>query len=156
MFCADPLHQIEHGVWGKHLWVWFKGYYLLRGELDKLDDRSVCFTAQLLRVPNGQLPSSFMAIPPISKLHHFPNGICRLKYITGREQGIVLRVSYSHDQGAPLDFLNWRFSTFPHLRLESAPRHETKTRSSFQPSGISPAFSSFPSSTPTPPQPYPF
>ena len=39
MFCSDPLHQIEHGVWGKHIWVWFKGYYLLRGELDKLDER---------------------------------------------------------------------------------------------------------------------
>ena len=97
-----------------------------------------------------------MAIPPIPKLHHFPNGVGRLKYITGREQGIVLRVSYCHDWGPPLGFLNWRFSIFPHLRLEFAQRRETKTRLSFQPSGISPASYSFLGSTPTPPQPYPF
>ncbi|KAF9789541.1 hypothetical protein BJ322DRAFT_1105394 [Thelephora terrestris] len=40
MFCADPLHQIEQGVWGKHFWLWFKTYYLMKGELDELDDRS--------------------------------------------------------------------------------------------------------------------
>ena len=40
-----------------------------------------------------QLPSSFIATPVISRLHHFSNGICRLKYITAREQGIILRVS---------------------------------------------------------------
>lgn len=41
---ADPLHQIELGVFGKHIWLWVisKGDvagYLLKGELDMLDDR---------------------------------------------------------------------------------------------------------------------
>ncbi|KAF9784788.1 hypothetical protein BJ322DRAFT_1109498 [Thelephora terrestris] len=72
MFCSDPLHQIEQGVWGKHFWQWFKTHYIMKGELDELD-------------------ANFMAIPPISRLHHFSNGVCRLKYITAREQGIILR-----------------------------------------------------------------
>ena len=37
MFCADPLHQIEQGVWGRHFWLWFKANYLSKGELDELD-----------------------------------------------------------------------------------------------------------------------
>ena len=41
---ADLLHQIELGVHGKHIWPWLisKGGvpgYLLKGELDVLDDR---------------------------------------------------------------------------------------------------------------------
>jgi hypothetical protein len=39
---------------------------------------------------------SFIAIPPISKLHHFSNGICKLKYTIAWKQGIILRVSYYH------------------------------------------------------------
>ena len=45
MFCADPLHQIEQGVWGKHLWLWVKTHYLLKGELDELDERLVFLPA---------------------------------------------------------------------------------------------------------------
>jgi hypothetical protein len=37
MFCANPLHQTELGVWGRHFWLWFKANYLLKGELDELD-----------------------------------------------------------------------------------------------------------------------
>jgi len=40
MFAADPLHQIEHGVWGRHIWLWYKAHYLSKGELDTLDKRS--------------------------------------------------------------------------------------------------------------------
>jgi len=39
MFCADPLHQIKHGVWGKHIWLWYKAHYLSKSELDTLDKR---------------------------------------------------------------------------------------------------------------------
>jgi hypothetical protein len=40
---ADPLHQIELGVFGKHFWLWIisKGDnpgYLSNKELDMLDD----------------------------------------------------------------------------------------------------------------------
>ena len=40
-FCADPLHQIEQGIWGKHLWCWIKNTYLSSSELGKLDDMYV-------------------------------------------------------------------------------------------------------------------
>ena len=50
MFCADPLHQIENGVWGKHLWLWFKAHYLQKGELDELDERSVHFPTRVSHV----------------------------------------------------------------------------------------------------------
>ena len=96
MFSADPMHQIEHGVWGKHLWPWAKTSYLLKGELDELDAKYVGPSDQLLRA-DGHLTSRFMAIPVISKLHHFSNGICKLKYITAQEQGIILRVRYCHE-----------------------------------------------------------
>ena len=49
MFCADPLHQNEHGVWGKHLWPWFKAHYLSKGEPDELDERSVYLFVKQLR-----------------------------------------------------------------------------------------------------------
>ena len=43
---ADPLHQIELGVFGKHIWLWVINKsdvagYLLKGELDILDERFV-------------------------------------------------------------------------------------------------------------------
>jgi hypothetical protein len=41
-FCADPLHQIEQGIWGKHLWCWLKKTYLSASELGKLDGMYVC------------------------------------------------------------------------------------------------------------------
>jgi hypothetical protein len=43
MFCADPLHQIKQGVWGKHFWLWFKTNYLSKGGLVELDARSALF-----------------------------------------------------------------------------------------------------------------
>jgi len=157
MFCADPLHQIEHGVWGKHLWPWFKAYYLLRGELDKLDQRLARFPPlDHCAYIDNRSPRSFKAIPPISKLHHFPNGICRLKYLTAREQGIILRVSRHCGLGLPSGFLNCWISTSPRLDLGFVQRSETRTRSSFQPSDISLVSFSFPGFTPTPPRPYLF
>ena len=48
MFSADPMHQIEHGLWGKHIWPWTKTSYLLKDELDELDARSVGHSAQQL------------------------------------------------------------------------------------------------------------
>lgn len=43
MFCANPLYQIEQGVWGKHFWLWFKAHYLSRSELDTLNERLYLF-----------------------------------------------------------------------------------------------------------------
>jgi len=104
---------------------------------------------------NSQLLHSFKAIPPIPKLHRFSNGVCRLKYISAREHGIILRASCHRGWGLPSGFLNCGISTSPRLDLGFAQRLETRTHSLFQPSDISPA-SSFPGFTPTPPQPYLF
>ena len=105
---------------------------------------------------NEWLPNSFVAIPPISKLYHFSNGVCRLKYITAQEQGIILCVSRRHGWGPPSGLLNWRISISPCSHLEFVQKHETKTYSSFQQFNIWLASSYFPGSTPTPPQPYLF
>jgi len=44
---ADPLHQIELGVFGKHFWLWIIGKgdpgYLGNEWLDMLDDKYVIF-----------------------------------------------------------------------------------------------------------------
>ncbi|KAG9094666.1 hypothetical protein FS749_012061 [Ceratobasidium sp. UAMH 11750] len=69
---ADPLHQIEQGVWGKHLWPWIKNQ-LPDSSKQILDDR-------------------MKAIPRYPDLKHFPNGITDLEYITGKEHGVILRV----------------------------------------------------------------
>ncbi|KAG9125007.1 hypothetical protein FRC07_009351 [Ceratobasidium sp. 392] len=69
---ADPLHQIEQGIWGKHLWVWIKDA-LPKASKQILDDR----IKSIQRYPD---------------LKHFPNGITELEYITGKEHGIILRL----------------------------------------------------------------
>ncbi|KAF9642410.1 hypothetical protein BDM02DRAFT_3193327, partial [Thelephora ganbajun] len=74
---ADLLHQIELGVFGKHFWLWIisKGNnpgYLCSSELDILDD-------------------NFKQLPPMPGIHHFPNGVVRLKYLTARELNTILR-----------------------------------------------------------------
>ncbi|KEP46313.1 hypothetical protein V565_206070 [Rhizoctonia solani 123E] len=70
-FVADPLHQIEQGVWGAHLWPWIRDQ-LDSNKKDVLDER-------------------FKAIPIYPDLKHFPNGVTALKYLTGKEHGVILK-----------------------------------------------------------------
>ncbi|EUC64240.1 hypothetical protein RSOL_437800 [Rhizoctonia solani AG-3 Rhs1AP] len=69
---ADPLHQIEQGIFGHHLWPKLKSL-LNRTQKAVLDDR-------------------FKAIPPYPDLKHFPNGITELEYMEGHEHATVLRL----------------------------------------------------------------
>ncbi|KAG8734944.1 hypothetical protein FRC10_011167 [Ceratobasidium sp. 414] len=69
---ADPLHQIEQGVWGKHLWMWIRND-LPKASKQILDDR-------------------IKAIARYPDLKHFPNGITDLEYLTGKEHGVILRL----------------------------------------------------------------
>ncbi|QRV96205.1 hypothetical protein RhiJN_24223 [Ceratobasidium sp. AG-Ba] len=69
---ADPLHQIEQGVWGKHLWPW------IRDDLPKASRKI--------------LDSRFQSIQRYPDLKHFPNGVTELEYITGKEHGVILRM----------------------------------------------------------------
>ncbi|KAB5587904.1 hypothetical protein CTheo_8654 [Ceratobasidium theobromae] len=68
---ADPLHQIEQGIWGKHLWPWIRD--------------------QLPRASKEILDARFKSIPRYPDLKHFPNGVTGLKYITGKEHAVILR-----------------------------------------------------------------
>ncbi|KDN42568.1 hypothetical protein RSAG8_06711, partial [Rhizoctonia solani AG-8 WAC10335] len=68
---ADPLHQIEQGIWGKHLWPWIR---------DQLPTASKLILDNRIR-----------SIPRYPDLKHFPNGITGLKYVTGKEHGVILR-----------------------------------------------------------------
>ena len=154
MFSADPMHQIEHSLWGKHVWPWAKTSYLLKGELDELDARSVNHSAQLLYT-DVHLASRFMAVPTISKLHHFSNRVCKLKYITAQEQGVVLHVCYCCRYDLLLTFPNDRTSTLPHLDMESAHCPRTRMNSLSQLFDIWLVFCFFPGSMPTLPQLYP-
>ncbi|KAL1713402.1 hypothetical protein EV715DRAFT_296107 [Schizophyllum commune] len=70
-FVLDPLHQIEQGEWGRHWWRWLL-QCLDNKELDIIDN---CFK-DCTRFPG---------------VHHFRHGITELKYITGNEQGQILR-----------------------------------------------------------------
>ncbi|CAE6460610.1 unnamed protein product, partial [Rhizoctonia solani] len=69
---ADPLHQIEQGIWGKHLWPWIR---------DQLPTSS-----------KETLDARVRSIPQYPDLKHFPNGITSLKYITGKEHAVILRL----------------------------------------------------------------
>ncbi|EGO03657.1 hypothetical protein SERLA73DRAFT_149882 [Serpula lacrymans var. lacrymans S7.3] len=69
-FALDPLHQIEQGEWGKHLWIW------LSGALPK----------SLL----AQINHCFQNCPPFPRIHHFSNGVTDLHFISGSEHGIIL------------------------------------------------------------------
>ncbi|KEP45041.1 hypothetical protein V565_326020, partial [Rhizoctonia solani 123E] len=68
---ADPLHQIEQGIWGKHLWPWIR--------------------EQLPVASKDILDTRMKSIPRYPDLKHFPNGVTGLKYITGKEHGVILR-----------------------------------------------------------------
>ena len=43
MFPAEPLHQIEQGIHGKHTWVWIKATYLTSNELAVLDQKQALY-----------------------------------------------------------------------------------------------------------------
>jgi hypothetical protein len=73
------------------MWPWLKDVYLKNGTLlDELDERYV----------HHQSPLSidsfyrYKSIPAAPKIHHFPSGVTKLKYITAKEHNIVLRVSF--------------------------------------------------------------
>ncbi|KAG9102099.1 hypothetical protein FRC06_002315 [Ceratobasidium sp. 370] len=67
---ADPLHQIEQGIFGKHIWPWIH---------DQLSKRQATI-----------LDSHFKNMPQHPNLKHFPNGVAMLRNITGTEHGIIL------------------------------------------------------------------
>ncbi|QRW13306.1 hypothetical protein RhiLY_12305 [Ceratobasidium sp. AG-Ba] len=69
---ADPLHQIEQGIFGKHIWPWLR---------DSLSNSQATI-----------LDTRFKCIPQYPDFKHFPNGITKLKNITGTEFGVILRV----------------------------------------------------------------
>jgi len=89
---ADPLHQIELGVFGKHFWLWIisKGDpgYLGNEGLDILDDKYVVFIIMSHHLTKG----SFKQLPPMPGVHHFSNGVVKIKYLTARELNTILRV----------------------------------------------------------------
>ncbi|KAG8710978.1 hypothetical protein FRC11_003923 [Ceratobasidium sp. 423] len=69
---ADPLHQIEQGIFGKHLWPWLR-------ELLSNDKKSI-------------LDGRFRKIPRYPDLKHFPNGVTKLQNVTGKEHAVILRL----------------------------------------------------------------
>ncbi|KAL1662130.1 hypothetical protein GGF50DRAFT_117329 [Schizophyllum commune] len=71
MFVVDPLHQIEQGEWGRHWWPWL---------LEKLSSESL-----------DAIDESFKSCYRYPDVHHFRNGVTELQYITGGEQGQILR-----------------------------------------------------------------
>ncbi|KAL1700589.1 hypothetical protein EV121DRAFT_295055 [Schizophyllum commune] len=70
-FVLDPLHQIEQGEWGRHWWRWL---------LECLDDKAL-----------DSIDRGFKDCTRFPGVHHFRHGITELKYITGNEQGQILR-----------------------------------------------------------------
>ncbi|KAG9095467.1 hypothetical protein FRC06_009776 [Ceratobasidium sp. 370] len=70
---ADPLHQIELGVFGHHMWPWVLDHQLSNQGRAELDER-------------------FMAIPRYPDLKHFPNGVTDLENVQGKEYAIILRM----------------------------------------------------------------
>ncbi|KAG9086249.1 hypothetical protein FRC06_003207, partial [Ceratobasidium sp. 370] len=69
---SDPLHQIEQGIFGKHMWP-------------KLID----IMSQTNRTI---LDQRFKNVPAYPDLKHFPNGVTSLKYIEGHEHATILRL----------------------------------------------------------------
>ncbi|KAH9934362.1 uncharacterized protein B0H18DRAFT_1207855, partial [Fomitopsis serialis] len=71
-FSVDPLHQIEQGAYGQHIWPWL------------LDTVLNAYAQQ-------DLDQNFKSIPPFPNIPHFHGGITSLKYITAREHNAILR-----------------------------------------------------------------
>ncbi|KAG8749793.1 hypothetical protein FRC12_013224 [Ceratobasidium sp. 428] len=70
---ADPLHQIELGVFGSHMWPWLLDQRLNEQQKAKLNER-------------------YMAIPRYQDLEHFPNGVTDLENVQGKEYAVILRM----------------------------------------------------------------
>ncbi|KAI0309138.1 hypothetical protein OF83DRAFT_1179977 [Amylostereum chailletii] len=68
-FICDPLHQIEQGTFGKHIFPWIQEL------LGKHEQR--------------MLDENFKYIPRYPGMHHFPNGILSLQNISGTEHNII-------------------------------------------------------------------
>ncbi|KEP45810.1 hypothetical protein V565_239550 [Rhizoctonia solani 123E] len=69
---VDPLHQLELGVFGRHMWP----------KLISLLNRKQCAT----------LDQRFVNIPRYPDLDHFNNGVTSLQHIEGNEYGTILRM----------------------------------------------------------------
>ncbi|KAG9093136.1 hypothetical protein FS749_015009 [Ceratobasidium sp. UAMH 11750] len=72
-FSADPLHQIELGVFGKHLWPWLLKHIMTEDQQAELDER-------------------FQSIARYPDLKHFPNGVTELENVQGSEYAVILRM----------------------------------------------------------------
>ncbi|KAG8697556.1 hypothetical protein FRC08_006452 [Ceratobasidium sp. 394] len=70
---ADPLHQIELGVFGNHMWPWLLEHILHDDQKAKLDER-------------------FKSIQQYPDLKHFPNGVTSIENLQGKEKAIILRM----------------------------------------------------------------
>jgi hypothetical protein len=89
-FVLDPLHAIEQGEHGKHLWVWLLEALpeTSLSEIDSWCENSIMTHHRCLLIHS----SSFKNCPRFPGIHHFKNGVTGLKYITGAEHGQILRV----------------------------------------------------------------
>ncbi|KAI0061984.1 hypothetical protein BV25DRAFT_1916289 [Artomyces pyxidatus] len=70
-FVADPLHQIEQGTFGKHLWPWIVG--------------------MLSADAQAELDENFKSLSRYPDVHHFPNGVTQLSNLSGNEHNIIAR-----------------------------------------------------------------
>ncbi|KAG9101276.1 hypothetical protein FS749_008500 [Ceratobasidium sp. UAMH 11750] len=70
---ADPLHQLELGVFGSHMWPWLLKYILHDDHKARLDER-------------------FKSIQRYPDLKHFPNGVTSIENLQGKEKAIILRM----------------------------------------------------------------
>ena|SRR5882762_4710917 len=90
-FILDPLHAIEQGEHGKHLWPWLCEA-LPESSLSEIDSWYIWlyFHGDYYWT---QLYASFKQCSQFPHAHHFRNGVTGLKYITSTEHGQILRVS---------------------------------------------------------------
>jgi hypothetical protein len=87
---ADPLHQIEQGIFGKHIWPNLRDGFSKK-QATVLDTRlvypilaySILYLRTMIRFKN---------LPRYPDLKHFPNGVTTLKNVTGMEHGVILHV----------------------------------------------------------------
>ncbi|KAG9085728.1 hypothetical protein FRC07_013313, partial [Ceratobasidium sp. 392] len=73
VFVANPLHQIELGIFGSHMQPW-----ILNNVLKDLQQ--------------GELDERFKSVPSYPDLKHFPNGVTNIKNLQGKEYAIILRM----------------------------------------------------------------
>ncbi|KAI0315267.1 hypothetical protein OF83DRAFT_1173981 [Amylostereum chailletii] len=68
-FICDPLHQIEQGSFGKHIFPWIEGL---------LNNKA-----------KAAFNTNFKMIPRYPGMHHFPNSVLSLQNISGMEHNII-------------------------------------------------------------------